>query len=66
MPYQYAKYNSLITIRVDGDEAGDMLGISAAFLGVADTLAPVIGGAVFQEVDPALPSLSSGLLMGVL
>jgi DHA1 family tetracycline resistance protein-like MFS transporter len=58
--------NSLITKRVDADEVGGMLGISAAFLSAANALAPVIGGAIFQAVGPAMPFLFGGILMGVL
>ena len=58
--------NSLITKRVDANEVGGMLGISAALLSASNAIAPVIGGAVFQAVGPAMPYLLGGLLMGVL
>ena len=66
IPEQDDTCNNLITKRVDADEVGGMLGISAAFLGTANALAPVMGGAVFQAVGTAMPFLLGGLLMGVL
>lgn len=39
--------NSLITKRVNDDERGGILGISAAFLSGANAIAPVIGGSLF-------------------
>ena len=58
--------NSLITKRVEHNEVGGMLGISAAFLSASNALAPVIGGAIFQVVGASMPFLLGGLLMGVL
>ena len=58
--------NSLITKRVEPDEVGGMLGISAAFLSASNALAPVIGGAIFQAVGASMPFFLGGLLMGVL
>ena len=58
--------NSLITKRVEPNEVGGMLGISAAFLSASNALAPVIGGAIFQAVGASMPFLLGGLLMGVL
>jgi len=57
IPEQGHTCNNLITEWIDVDEAGGMLGISAAFLGTANALAPVIGGAVFQAVGPTMPFL---------
>ncbi len=58
--------NSLITRRVERDEVGGMLGISAAFLSGANALAPLIGGAIFQWIGSTGPFLFGGLLMAAL
>ena len=61
VPEQDDTCNNLITKRVDADEAGGMLVIPAAFLGTANALAPVMGGAVFQAVGSAMPFLLGGI-----
>lgn len=58
--------NSLITKRVNRDEVGGMLGISAAFLSGANAIAPLIGGVVFQALGASAPFLLGGMLMAVL
>ncbi len=58
--------NSLITKRVESEEVGGMLGMSAAFLSGANALAPLIGGAVFQALGSTAPFLIGGLVLGVL
>lgn len=58
--------NSLITKRVNRDEVGGMLGISAAFLSGANAIAPLIGGMVFQALGASAPFLLGGMLMAVL
>ncbi len=58
--------NSLITKRIERDEVGGMLGISAAFLSGANAIAPLLGGAVFQAFGSTAPFLLGGLLMAVL
>lgn len=56
--------NSLITKRVEPDEVGGTLGISAAFLSGANALAPVLWGVVFQVWGASSPYLASaGLLL---
>lgn len=58
--------NSLITKRVEPEEVGRMLGISAAFLSGANALAPLIGGAIFQGFGSTAPFLAGGVVLGVL
>jgi DHA1 family tetracycline resistance protein-like MFS transporter len=58
--------NSLITKRVDKEEVGGMLGISASFLSAANAIAPLVFGAIFLVFGPSWPFLLGGLLMGVL
>ncbi|UCH59511.1 MAG: MFS transporter [Anaerolineales bacterium] len=58
--------NSLITKRVNRDEVGGMLGISAAFLSGANAIAPLIGGVIFQALGASAPFLLGGMLMAVL
>lgn len=58
--------NSLITKRVEPDEVGGMLGISAALLSGANAVAPLIGGALFQTFGSTAPFLTGGVALGVL
>jgi MFS family permease len=58
--------NSLITKRVDVVEVGAILGISAAFLSAANTLAPAIAGVIFQVGGPTMPFLLGGIAMAIL
>jgi MFS transporter, DHA1 family, tetracycline resistance protein len=58
--------NSLITKRVERDDVGGMLGMSAAFLSAANAVAPLIGGAIFLAFGSGAPFLFSGLLMALL
>lgn len=58
--------NSLLTKRVDRDEQGGTLGISAAFLSGANALAPLIGGAMFAAIGPRAPFWFWALLMALL
>lgn len=57
--------NSLITKRVNPDEIGGMLGISAAFLSGGNAIAPLIGGALFQGLGAAAPFVLGGMLSGL-
>lgn len=54
--------NSLITKRVQSDETGGILGISASFVSAANALAPLIGGALFQALGAGAPFVGGGLL----
>ena len=58
--------NSLITKRIEPNEIGGTLGISAALLSGANALAPLIGGLLFQFGGPTLTFVVWGLTMGVL
>jgi len=58
--------NSLITKRVTPLEIGGILGISAAFLSLANAIAPLLAGAIFQAVGPTALFLVWGGLMGLL
>lgn len=58
--------NSLITKRVLGTEIGGMLGLSTAFLSLANALAPILAGAAFQEAGASAPFVLGGALMAAL
>jgi len=58
--------NSLITKRVLGTEIGGMLGLSTAFLSLANALAPLLAGAAFQGIGAWAPFVLGGVLMAVL
>jgi DHA1 family tetracycline resistance protein-like MFS transporter len=58
--------NSLITKRIEPQEIGGMLGISAALLSAANAIAPLVWGAIFQTLGPAWPFLLGGIALGVL
>lgn len=58
--------NSLITKRVSPMEIGGMLGISAAFLSLANVVAPLLGGAVFQLAGATVLFLLWSVMMGTL
>ncbi|MCL5275065.1 MAG: MFS transporter [Chloroflexi bacterium] len=58
--------NSAITKRVLSTEVGGMLGLSAAFVSVANAFAPLIFGAVFQVFGSTAPFLLGGLLIAVM
>jgi DHA1 family tetracycline resistance protein-like MFS transporter len=58
--------NSLITKRIEHQEVGGMLGISAAFSSAANAIAPIIGGIMFQALGPRSPFLAGGVLLGIL
>lgn len=47
--------NSLQTKRVTGQQRGEVLGTSAAFMSGANVIAPLVGGAVFQIVGVTAP-----------
>jgi len=58
--------NSLITKRIEPDEIGGMLGISAALLSGANAFAPLFGGALFQAFGSTTPFLTGGLILALL
>lgn len=55
--------NSLITKRVAPTDVGGMLGISTSMLSLANVLAPLLAGALFQFGGPGIPFWASALLM---
>jgi DHA1 family tetracycline resistance protein-like MFS transporter len=60
--------NSLITKRVEPTEVGGILGISVAMLSLANAIAPIFGGAIFQFAGASAPfwvwAVTLGLLFG--
>lgn len=58
--------NSLMTKRVEADEVGGTLGISAALLSGANAVAPLIGGALFQALGSTAPFLAGGVVLALL
>jgi fucose permease len=58
--------NSLMTKRIEPNEIGGTLGISAALLSGANALAPLIGGVLFQIGGPTLMFAAWGVMLGVL
>jgi DHA1 family tetracycline resistance protein-like MFS transporter len=53
--------NSLITQRVDPTQVGAVLGLSSAFLSLANVIGPIWGGAAFDFIAPAAPFLIGGV-----
>lgn len=58
--------NSLITKRIEPNEVGGMLGISAALLSGANAIAPLLGGLIFQVLGPTAPFWLGGALLAIL
>jgi DHA1 family tetracycline resistance protein-like MFS transporter len=58
--------NSLITKRIEPQEVGGMLGISASLLSGANALAPLLGGAIFQWIGSSGPFLIGGVVLALL
>ncbi|MBK9053422.1 MAG: MFS transporter [Chloroflexi bacterium] len=58
--------NSLITKRVEKADVGGMLGISSAFLSGANALAPLIGGAIFDQWGSTAPFVVWAVAIGAL
>jgi DHA1 family tetracycline resistance protein-like MFS transporter len=58
--------NSLITKRIEPEEVGGMLGLSAALYSGANAVAPLIFGAIFQWFGSTAPFLIGGIVLGVL
>jgi DHA1 family tetracycline resistance protein-like MFS transporter len=54
--------NSLLTRSVTPEEIGGTLGISAALLSGANSIAPVIGGQLFQHFGSTAPFLVGGVI----
>ena len=58
--------NSWMTQTVDTSEYGKVLGVSSAFVSLANATAPLVGGLIFQHYGETLPFLVGGILMGIL
>lgn len=58
--------NSLMTRRVERDQYGTMLGLSAAFVSLANAIAPLIGGLIFQAQGASAPFAVGGVIMALL
>lgn len=58
--------NSLITKRIEPQDVGGMLGISASLLSGANALAPLLGGAIFQWIGSSGPFLIGGVVLALL
>jgi MFS family permease len=58
--------NSLITKRVNKEDYGSILGVSASFGSAANAAAPLLGGYLFQHYGTGMPFLLGAGLMGLL
>ncbi|RIK15692.1 MAG: hypothetical protein DCC52_18425, partial [Chloroflexi bacterium] len=56
--------NSLITKRVAPTEVGGILGVSIAMLSLANAIAPILGGAIFQFAGASAPFWAWAATMG--
>jgi len=55
--------NSLLVKRVPDQESGAVLGVSASFVSLADALAPLLGGLLFQSLGASAPFTAGGVLL---
>ncbi|MDX2162102.1 MAG: MFS transporter [bacterium] len=55
--------NTLITRRAADQDRGAVLGVSASFVSLADAIAPLIGGLLFQSIGPSAPFWIGGGVM---
>jgi DHA1 family tetracycline resistance protein-like MFS transporter len=58
--------NSLMVQQAPAGETGAVLGVSAAFVSLADAVAPLIGGWIFQMYGSSAPFAVGGMVMAVL
>jgi len=58
--------NSLITKSAGKEEAGSILGVSAAFYSAGNAITPLFFGSLFQWFGPPVPFLAGGVLLAVL
>ncbi|MBZ0285496.1 MAG: MFS transporter [Anaerolineae bacterium] len=58
--------NSLMTKRVSRQEYGTILGLSAAFVSLANAAAPLLGGLIFQMQGSSAPFAIGGVVMTIL
>ncbi len=55
--------NSLMVQQAQAGETGAVLGVSAAFVSLADAIAPLIGGWIFQMYGSSAPFAIGGVIM---
>ena len=55
--------NSLMIERSPAGESGAVLGVSASFVSLANAVAPLIGGLIFQSLGASAPFAIGGLVM---
>jgi DHA1 family tetracycline resistance protein-like MFS transporter len=58
--------NSLITKASDQGEVGGMLGASTAMYSIANAIAPLFYGSLFQWLGAPVPFFTGGLILGIL
>lgn len=58
--------NTLLTKQVSERDYGAILGVSAALVSLANALAPILGGWIFQHSGPSAPFLWGGIIMAFL
>jgi MFS transporter, DHA1 family, tetracycline resistance protein len=58
--------NSLMLQRAQPGETGAILGISASFISLANAVAPLIGGWIFQSSGVSAPFIAGGVVMTAL
>lgn len=58
--------NSLMTQRAQPTETGAILGVSASFVSLANAVAPLAGGLIFQAGGASAPFLAGGVVMAAL
>jgi len=58
--------NSLMVQQAPAGETGAVLGVSAAFVSLADAIAPLLGGWIFQTYGASAPFAIGGVVMLVL
>lgn len=58
--------NTLMLRNGKQDESGAILGVSAAVVSLADAIAPMLGGVIFQVFGASAPFAAGGVVMAVL
>jgi MFS family permease len=58
--------NSLMIKQSEPGESGAVLGVSASFVSLADAIAPLLGGYIFQMYGASAPFAVGGVLMALL
>ena len=55
--------NSLLTRSVSSQNIGGTLGLSASLLSAANATAPLVGGVLFQSINPSAPYFFGAILL---